>query len=60
MMTPYDKLKSLPDAHCHLKPGVTFKQWDAIATAISDNDAAELLQQAKQKLFKHIHERRAA
>ncbi len=60
MMTPYDKLKSLPKAHHHLKPGITFKQLDAIATAISDNDAAALLQQAKQKLFQHIHERRAA
>ena len=60
MMTPYDKLKSLPKAHHHLKPGVTFKPLDAIATAISDNDAAALLQQAKQKLFQHIHERRAA
>lgn len=60
MMTPYDKLKSLSKANCYLKPGVTFEQLDAIATAISDNDAAALLQQAKQKLFQHIHERRAA
>ena len=60
MMTPYDKLKSLSKANCYLKPDVTFEQLDAIATAISDNDAAALLQQAKQKLFQHIHERRAA
>ena len=43
MMTPYDKLKSLSKAHLHLKLGVTFKKLDAIATAISDNDAAALL-----------------
>lgn len=60
MMTPYDKLKSLPKAHRYLKPGITFKQLDETATAISDNDAAALLQRAKQKLFQHIREQRAA
>jgi transposase InsO family protein len=29
MMTPYDKLKSLPDANQHLKPGITFDSLDA-------------------------------
>ena len=56
MMTPYDKLKSLPDAKQYLKPGMTFKQLDAIAHAISDNDAAKRLQEAKQQLFKTIFE----
>lgn len=54
MMTPYDKLKSLPNAKQYLKPGLTFKQLDAIAYAISDNDAAKQLQEAKQQLFKTI------
>lgn len=31
MMTPYDKLKSPPDACQYLKPGVSFEQLDAIA-----------------------------
>jgi hypothetical protein len=31
MMTPYDKLKSLPHAEKYLKPDITFKQLDAIA-----------------------------
>ncbi|MCZ6803276.1 MAG: hypothetical protein O7D86_04900 [Proteobacteria bacterium] len=53
MMTPYDKLKSLPNAKQYLKP-VTFEQLDAIAYAISDNDAAKQLQEAKQQLFKTI------
>lgn len=35
-MTPYDKLQSLPNAGAHLKPGVDFRQLDAIARAISD------------------------
>jgi CDP-glycerol glycerophosphotransferase (TagB/SpsB family) len=54
MMTPYDKLKSLFDAKQFLKPGVTLEQLDAIAYAISDNDAAKQLQEAKQQLFKTI------
>lgn len=54
MMTPYDKLKSLPNAKQYLKLGLTFKQLDAIAYAISDNDAAKQCQEAKQQLFKTI------
>ena len=55
-MTPHDKLKSLPDAERYLKPGVTFKQLDEIAYAISDNQAARLLQQARQELFRTIND----
>jgi len=55
MMTPYDKLKSLPDAKEYLKPGVTFEILDAVAHQINDNQAADQLQKARQKLFKIIH-----
>jgi hypothetical protein len=55
MMTPYDKLKSIPDADGYLKPGVSFEILDKVATEISDNRAAELLNSAKQKLFKTIY-----
>lgn len=58
MMTPYDKLKSLPNAAHYLKPGVTFEHLDALAHRISDNDAAEQLQRAKHLLFKTIFEPR--
>ncbi len=54
-MIPYDKLKSLPGAKDCLKPGVTFAILDAVALRISDNQAAEQLQKARQKLFKIIH-----
>jgi transposase InsO family protein len=57
LMTPYDKLKSLPDAKIYLKPGLTFEILDVIAYQQSDNQAAEKLQQARRKLFKSIHER---
>ena len=56
MMTPYEKLKSLPNAFCYLKPGTTFKQLDEIAYQISDNEAAERLQKAKIRLFQTIFE----
>jgi transposase InsO family protein len=55
LMTPYDKLKSLPGAKDCLKPGVTFEILDPVALQISDNQAAEQLQKARQKLFKIIH-----
>ncbi|MCU7899772.1 MAG: DDE-type integrase/transposase/recombinase, partial [Candidatus Thiodiazotropha sp. (ex Lucinoma aequizonata)] len=54
--TPYDKLKSLHKADTLLKPGITFEQLDAIALAISDNEAAKQMNEAKRKLFKTIFE----
>lgn len=58
LMTPYDKLKSLPDAHCYLKPGVTFKQLDDIAMQCSDNEAARRLNKARDELFRDINRSR--
>ncbi len=54
MMTPYDKLKSLHLAEQYLKPGISFQQLDAQATAMSDNDAAQRLNDARAILFKTI------
>lgn len=47
--------------HCrgaaqYLQPGVTLKSLDDKARAISDNEAAKQLNEAKQKLFKSITE----
>lgn len=56
MNTPYGKLKSLPNATGFLKPGVTFKQLDAIALSISDNEAAKQMNEAKRQLFNTIFE----
>ena len=55
LMTPYDKLKSLPAAHQYLKPGVSFDQLDDIAMQHSDNEAARLLNEARTKLFRSIN-----
>jgi transposase InsO family protein len=57
MMTPYDKLKSLPNAKDYLKPGLSFEILDTLAHQISDNQAADQLQKARQTLFKTIHAR---
>lgn len=57
MMTPYEKLKSLDNAKEYLKPGLSFEILDTIAYQMSDNVAAEQLQEARRKLFKSIHER---
>jgi len=54
MMTPYDKLKSLPDAEQYLKPGISFKSLDTIAAKQSDLDAWAQLQKARSKLFDTI------
>lgn len=56
MMTPYEKFKSLSNASSYLKDGLSFKKLDDIAYSISDNKAADLLQQKRKLLFKHIHE----
>ncbi|MHB8257935.1 MAG: hypothetical protein ACYDHY_18405 [Acidiferrobacterales bacterium] len=57
MMTPYEKLKSLPNAAAFLRPGITFDQLDQRATAMSDNEAAERLNAARKKLFQSINRR---
>jgi transposase InsO family protein len=57
MMTPYEKLKSLRLAEQFLKPGITFQQLDAQASAMSDNHAAQRLNDARTTLFKTIFNR---
>jgi hypothetical protein len=57
MMTPYEKLKSLPGAGASLKPGVTFEDLDRLAGANSDSIAAQQLNEARTKLFRSIHRR---
>jgi hypothetical protein len=56
MMTPYEKLKSLPNAKTYLKPDVDFKKLDQQVMAMTDNACAELLQKERNKLFNPIFE----
>lgn len=61
MMTPYDKLKSLPEAHTYLKPHASFCALDALALSITDNQAVERVNKARTKLFDQIrHTRKRA
>jgi len=57
MMTPYDKLLSLSRPSQYLKRGVTLKTLDAFMNEMTDNEAAEQLNSARDHLFKQLHER---
>ncbi|MDY6966925.1 MAG: integrase [Halobacteriota archaeon] len=52
--TPYEKLKSLPQAENYLRPSVTFEKLDAIANQMSDNQFAERMVNARSNLFHQI------
>lgn len=58
-MTPLDKLASLPDAASFLRPSVTLPELHKLAHALTDVQAAEELNEARQELFKHTLTRRA-
>ena len=57
MMTPYEKFLSLPRPSQYLKPEVTLKKLNAFASKMTDNDAADEMNLAKDKLFRQLHER---
>ena len=58
-MTPLDKLASLPNAATFLREGITFKDLHALARALTDVQAAEELQEARQVLFRWLRARAA-
>ena len=53
-MTPLDKLASLPDANTCLREGMTLEHLHKLATALTDVQAAEELNEARQALFKRV------
>ena len=53
-MTPLDKLSSLPHAATFLRHGITLEQLHELATALTDIQAAEQLNAARQALFKQL------
>mgnify|MGYP001262045244 FL=1 len=57
VMTPLEKLLALPSADTFIKPGVTLDALKAQARALSDNDAAKRLNEARQRLFLSINKR---
>ena len=58
-MTPFEKLKSLPNWEQHLKKGTTQQALEAESKSMSDNEAAQRLHTARELLFKTIFERKA-
>ncbi len=52
--TPYEKLKSIPDAQKYLKDGITLESLDRIAHRYTDNEMAQKVQVARDKLFDKI------
>jgi transposase InsO family protein len=53
-MTPLDKLASLPEATKFLRAGVTLQELQTLARAITDVQAAEELNEARQALFQRV------
>lgn len=58
-MTPLEKLASLPKAKRFLRKGVTLDDLQALATALSDVQAGEELNEARMALFRRIPARAA-
>lgn len=52
--TPYERLKSLPNAEQYLRPGISFEELDKIAYALSDNEFAEKMEKAKKEMLKSL------
>ena len=57
IMTPWERLKSIPDCQTYLKPGITSPALEHQANALSDNAAAKQVQQARKLLFQSINRR---
>lgn len=53
-MTPYEKLKSLPNSKRYLKERITFGYLDKVAKSKTDNQIAEEVQTKRYKLFQKI------
>ena len=53
-LTPFEKLKTIPNVEKYLKDGVTIETLEAIARRESDTECAEKMQKAKKKLFETI------
>jgi transposase len=50
--TPYEKLRSLPQAHRYLKEGLRWELLDGFAYALSDTEAAQRMMRAKAELLR--------
>jgi hypothetical protein len=53
-MTPYEKLKSVPQAESYLRPDVTLEKLGTVAKQMSDNQFAERMVKARSNLFQQV------
>jgi transposase InsO family protein len=51
-VTPYEKLRSLPDGHRYLKDDLRWELLDQLAYAVSDTEAARRMMSAKAELLR--------
>ena len=58
-MTPFEKLGSIDNVESYLKEGVSLQSLNDYAKAMTDIQAAEILQTAKQQLFAKIFKQSA-
>jgi transposase InsO family protein len=54
VMTPLDKLASLPEAQMYLREGITLEHLHQLARALTDVQAAEELNEARAALFRRV------
>lgn len=52
--TPYEKLKSVPEAEKFLKPGIRFESLERRAGRMSDTEAARKMRQMKAVLLRAV------
>jgi transposase InsO family protein len=53
-MTPYEKLRNIPNAQIYLKESITFEMLDKTAKRYTDNEMAKRVQFERDKLFDKI------
>ena len=53
-MTPYEKLRSIPDTRVYLKKSITLEMLDKKARRYTDNEMAKKVQLERDKLFDKI------
>jgi hypothetical protein len=51
-LTPYEKLRSLPEAYRYLKEGLRWELLDRFAYAMSDTECARRMMQAKAQILR--------
>ena len=57
IMTPWERLKTIPAYEIDLKPGLSPHSLEHEANEMSDNEAASKVQQARKRLFQSINRR---